>query len=532
MSITEIPSCASQLKGDPLPWLLQESNPCVRYRTLTELLDRPAEDPEVRGTVEAVPDYPPAAAMLSALGEMEPFPEGTAWSMSLFKKNLGDLDTLHRFGIPGGHPAITRACGHWLAVELFPHPECYPMQLIGGLIRYADRDDARLQERIRYVVANEPFTDGNRPGILRYGYGRGGCTGSHSCHLAAVKALWAIVGLPVEKRTPEVDEIIRRGARYLAAHRLYQSSHRSGKVIAKQFLNLQLPLAMTCDTDILDLLDIATQVGLESDACIADALNMLLSKQNNRGRWRVEAPSRWTPDTRRLAGHAATIEAVGDESKWTTLSALIVTERCEHFLAGDERTDVRSEADLDAEPAFSHYPFEYSPADERRVRNEYAALGLEQVMEQLVDMGRKLALEPGWHWGYVMGPPLCREWFAARARWIPRRGMATSWPVCRVHFLTRAGQFSEGGLAKSLRIPVVDEAGKRQLKKHFWRHLWRIRIATWRDNYDEVAITIRDAREVPRLRPLLEVALRELPLDQVHVDGQQTRAIDADKPRG
>ena len=177
MSNGDLSGWGSCLNGDPLPWLLEDSNPCVRYRTLRELLDRPADDAEVRSTVEAIPDYAPAAAMLSALDEMEPFPEGTVWSMPLFKKNLGDLDTLHRFGVPGGHPAIKRACDHWLDVALIPHAECYPMQLVAGLIRYADLDDPRLQERIRYVLANEPFTDGNRPGVLRYGGGRGGCNG-------------------------------------------------------------------------------------------------------------------------------------------------------------------------------------------------------------------------------------------------------------------------------------------------------------------------------------------------------------------
>ena len=44
----------SRLKDDPIPWLLEDGNPCVRYRTLTELLERPADDPEVRSTMEAV----------------------------------------------------------------------------------------------------------------------------------------------------------------------------------------------------------------------------------------------------------------------------------------------------------------------------------------------------------------------------------------------------------------------------------------------------------------------------------------------
>jgi hypothetical protein len=35
------------LKADPLPWLLEEDNPSVRYFTLTDILDRPADDAEV-----------------------------------------------------------------------------------------------------------------------------------------------------------------------------------------------------------------------------------------------------------------------------------------------------------------------------------------------------------------------------------------------------------------------------------------------------------------------------------------------------
>ena len=46
------------LKADPIPWLLEPENPSVRYWTLTELLDRPADDPEVRGARAAIPRQP------------------------------------------------------------------------------------------------------------------------------------------------------------------------------------------------------------------------------------------------------------------------------------------------------------------------------------------------------------------------------------------------------------------------------------------------------------------------------------------
>ena len=508
---SERPSWTSVLQGDPIPWLLEESNPCVRYRTLTELLDRTADDPEVRRTVEAAWNYPPAAAMLAALEQVEPFAPGTDWWGKLFKRQRGDLDTLYRFGVPGGHPTVEEACNRWLDVEMPPGAICYAHQTVAGLTRFADPDDPRLREKVGYVLENEPFVDGNRPGSLRYG-ARGACCGSHSCHLAATKAMWALVGLPPQKLTPEVEAFVRRGARYLAIHKLYQSNHRAGKPIAKQFLDFHTPFTLGCDTDVLDLLDIATQAGLECDESITDALELLLSKQNQQGRWRIDAPhARWGPDKGRLGGHVAGIEAAGEESKWITLGALLVLKRCERFLSGAERTNLAAERDPEEDRTFSPYSFAYRSADEQRVRHTWNTVGVGELLDGLVAFADERGLATGWHWGFVMGPEFCREWLAATPRWIPRKGMREAWPVGRVFFLCRRNQFTEKGLAKDLGIPVEDEHERARFSKMFWRALWRVRIAKWREDYDEVAVTLRDSNELARLGRVLESALAGLP---------------------
>jgi hypothetical protein len=36
------------LKADPTDWLLEESNPSVRYLTLTNIIDKKKTDPKVR----------------------------------------------------------------------------------------------------------------------------------------------------------------------------------------------------------------------------------------------------------------------------------------------------------------------------------------------------------------------------------------------------------------------------------------------------------------------------------------------------
>ena len=57
----------TRLKANPIPWLLEpQAHPAVRYRALTEPLDRPAGDPQVRAARAAIPTYPPIAELLAA----------------------------------------------------------------------------------------------------------------------------------------------------------------------------------------------------------------------------------------------------------------------------------------------------------------------------------------------------------------------------------------------------------------------------------------------------------------------------------
>ena len=50
----------SSLRTDPTPWLLEEASPPIRYRVLTELLDRGKDDPDVQSTLHTLlpPELP------------------------------------------------------------------------------------------------------------------------------------------------------------------------------------------------------------------------------------------------------------------------------------------------------------------------------------------------------------------------------------------------------------------------------------------------------------------------------------------
>lgn len=57
----------SSLRTDPTPWLLEEACPPIRYRVLTELLDRGSDDPDVQSTKQEIQNYAPAAKLQRTL---------------------------------------------------------------------------------------------------------------------------------------------------------------------------------------------------------------------------------------------------------------------------------------------------------------------------------------------------------------------------------------------------------------------------------------------------------------------------------
>lgn len=50
----------TSLRADPMPWLLETAAPPIRYRVLTELLDRPKDDPQVQEALKGIAEYGPA----------------------------------------------------------------------------------------------------------------------------------------------------------------------------------------------------------------------------------------------------------------------------------------------------------------------------------------------------------------------------------------------------------------------------------------------------------------------------------------
>ena len=98
-------------KADPTKWLLEEENPSIRYFTLTELLDKPNTDPDVKKARRAIMSDPVVVKILSRQkdggywGKPQDFYvhakyKGTVWTLLL----------LAQLGADGKNDRIKNGC--------------------------------------------------------------------------------------------------------------------------------------------------------------------------------------------------------------------------------------------------------------------------------------------------------------------------------------------------------------------------------------------------------------------------------------
>jgi hypothetical protein len=506
MSRHKQPESLSGFRIDALPWLLEESNPCVRYRALTELLDRPPDCREVRAARDAAWAWPPAARVLQMAGDPEHFawPAGTKLTAAQPGRDIGMAP---RLGIPAGHPALRKAA-EFLKGRLpeVRGSDCYLPELVMASVRFGDPADPQTVRIVETVALNEALADGNRPPTVVQGRART-CCGSHSCHSAVVRALDCVASFPEASRTDTMRQFLARGADFLAAHRLYQKNHHRFRPIQGYYTELHQPWGLDWKTDILDLLDVATRMGMSDSPALLDALRLLIQKQRPDGRWLLEAGCR--TDRPLVANLLSDVENPGQPGKWVTLEALLMLKRCAGLVARIEAGD-----EVPFEPprppaGFVPYPA-YAKADEARLRAAWGELpGMGAVLDGLVAFAHKHRIKTGWRRDFVMGPDDCREWCCSMTKLVPAKSMRAAFPVARTAFLAPRGQFAIADLTARMGGGVT-HGYPTPVKPGTWveQALWRLRVDRWNDVWDMVGIAIRDKSEMTAAARVMAEALK------------------------
>jgi hypothetical protein len=315
-----------------LPWLLERDNPAVRHLALTEIMGFPADHPEAAEARVAIMETGTVPAIL-ARQKKEGYWETKAdfYVRTKYKGTVWQVIILAELGASGKDERIRKACEFLLAISqdrqsggfayrgslaggglhgsVIP---CLTANVVWSLLRFGYRGDPRVERGIDWITTYQRFDDGEGRAPKGWPYERWeSCWGRHTCLMAIVKSLRALAEIPVESRTPEVTRTIEMGAEYLLRHHLFKRSHDLSRPAKPKWLKFGFPTIW--DSDALDVLLVLTRLGYR-DARMRDAVDLILSKQDERGRWTLENTFN--------GRFQVNIERKGEPSKWVTLNAL------------------------------------------------------------------------------------------------------------------------------------------------------------------------------------------------------------------
>ena len=337
----------STLKGDPTGWLLEKDNPSVRFFTLTEILDRLENDPEVREAKHEIMTngvVPKILALQQNGGHWET-PE--SFYSAKYKGTVWQLIILAELGAEEKDERIKKACEFILRNSQdresggFSNAKskigggshdsvlpCLTGNMVWSLIRFGYLEDYRVQQGINWIITYQRFDDGVEEELRGWPYDRQGhphCWGYthsrriHTCHMGVVKALKALAEMPPDKRSKDVKNTIVKGAEYMLKHHIYKRSHDLKRTSNPNWLKFGFPLLG--QTDALEITGILTKLGYR-DERMQEAVDLVVSKQDNNGRWRLESLP--PPQETFCHNFSTIIEQRGSPSKWITLNALRV----------------------------------------------------------------------------------------------------------------------------------------------------------------------------------------------------------------
>jgi len=322
----------SLLKADPTDWLLEKDNPSVRYFTLTDILEKSENDPDVRKTKEETMEIGVVPKIL-AKQENEGYWEAPkSFYTAKYKGTVWQLIILAELEADGKDERMRKACefifensqdresggfSMWVSAKtgggrhsgVIP---CLTGNMVWSLIRFGYLEDPRVKRGINWITTYQRFDDEIKDSPKGWPYDKfESCWGKHTCHMGVVKALKALSEIPTNKKSRDVKNTLEKGAEYMLKHHIHKRSHDLSRVSKSSWLRFGFPLMY--QTDALEILGILAKLGYK-DKRMQEAVDLAVSKQDNQGRWKLE---------RTFNGRfQVNIEQKGKPSKWITLNAL------------------------------------------------------------------------------------------------------------------------------------------------------------------------------------------------------------------
>lgn len=345
-----------------LPWLLEQADPGVRYLALRDLLRLSPDDPELIAAREAAHRTGPIATVLDAMDPagfwVQPGPgygpkyHSTVWATILLAQLGATVQADER---------VATACRYVLDHALMPGGQftysdapsgtidCLHGNLCWSLLQLGC-DDPRLETALDWLAcsvtgdgiapapasqadrnrqaAQEKRAAGRTSGRRYYASLKcGPCfacriNGGHPCAWGGAKVMLALSAVPPARRTPQIEAAIAAGVEHLLgidpASAAYPTA--DGRAPSRNWWAFGFPVFYV--TDLLQLAEALTGLGLGDDPRLANLLALIASKGDAAGRWNLEyvyGSKTWGSFGRKNA-----------PNKWVTLRAARVLGRNLH----------------------------------------------------------------------------------------------------------------------------------------------------------------------------------------------------------
>ncbi|MCI0519406.1 MAG: nitrogen fixation protein NifH [Chloroflexi bacterium] len=326
----------SSLANERLAWLLEPDaeNPGPRYLALRELLERPADDPEVCQAQEAVMLAGPVAAILAAMHPDGYWVKAGSGYNPKYRSSVWQIIFLAELGADPADARVRRGCDYLIrhnqaASGAFSYTRpaassgaihCLNGNLLYALIRLGFLEDERVQKALAWqaqAITGEGEVRYYKSGTPAPGFA---CAVNYSqpCGWGANKAMKALTAVPPERRTPAVQRAIQAGVEFLFGRDPAAADYPYSERVSSTWFKFGFPLAYW--SDVLETAAVLAAAGHGRDPRLENALRFIKGKQDAQGHWKLENA---------LSGKMwSDIEAKGKPSKWITLRALRVLKAC------------------------------------------------------------------------------------------------------------------------------------------------------------------------------------------------------------
>ena len=327
-----------QLKGDPLPWLLEPGDPGVRYLALRDLVGLPESATELQAARKAAHQADPIAAILAEMDPAGYWVEPGSGYNPKYRSTVWSLILLAQLGARIEEDArIARACRYFLEngihqggqISTSSGPggtvDCLQGNLCWSLVELGC-DDPRLDMAYEWMARSvtgegiAPMEDRQAP--VRYYAGKCGplfaCGANNklACAWGAAKVLPAFSRLPVERRTPLIGRAIQQGIAFLFGVEPSTAAYPTGYSDKPSGNWWKFGFPVFYITDLLQVAEALAASGCGHDPRLEKTLALIRDKQDDRGRWSLEFE--YTSKTWYDFG------AKKAPNKWVTLRALRV----------------------------------------------------------------------------------------------------------------------------------------------------------------------------------------------------------------